>query len=417
MSRTLIVTAALAVGLMALTSLAQTAAPAAAAASAPTVRAEIAPPLQAAQQALGEKRFDDALKQLALADAVAGKSTYEVSLVERMRFIAAAGLRDWPLALASAEAALATDQIEPALRGSLMDQAANVAYGLKDYPRAASWGRQALAAGVGSTASRLRLAQSLYLLGQHADAAKVLDDLAAAQGSAGERAAEPQLRLQASNYAKLGDEAGYARMLEALLVVQPKPELWADRLARVTRQPGFDARLKIDVLRLGQRVQAWDQPAVLMELAESALQAGFPHEALAVVDAGYARGVLGQGADAPAHETLRQRLRQQAREDTAIGAPDAKTLAARAPAVVFATGWNLATSGQPDAGLALMQQALDRGLPAGADEARLRLASALAAHGKTEQARTLLTALRDARHANGLSDLARLWLLQIAPRS
>ena len=52
-----------------------------------------------------------------------------------------------------------------------------------------------------------------------------------------------------------------------------------------------------------------------------------------------------------------------------------------------------------------------------ADEARLRLASALAANGKTDQARTLLTTLRDARHADGLSDLARLWLLQITPRS
>jgi hypothetical protein len=67
-----------------------------------------------------------------------------------------------------------------------------------------------------------------------------------------------------------------------------------------------------------------------------------------------------------------------------------------------------------------MKQALAKGLPQGAGEARLRLAMVLATAGtpaQLEEAWGLLTALRDADSRDGLSDLARLWLLHLAPRS
>ena len=56
----------------------------------------------------------------------------------------------------------------------------------------------------------------------------------------------------------------------------------------------------------------------------------------------------------------------------------------------------------------------------GADQARLRLATVLATLGsgaQVEEARALFTTLRDADSRDGLSDLARLWLLHLAPRS
>jgi hypothetical protein len=415
-ARALIVFSALTAALVAGSALAQTAA----SAPAPTVRSEIAPPLQAAQQALSDKRFEEAMGHLRLADAVADKTAYETSLLERLRFAAAAGLEDWPTALSAVEAALATQQGDGALRGTMMDQAGIVAYRLKDYERTASWTRQALDAGAGTVSTRLRLAQSLYLMGQHPAAAQALQELASLQASRGDQPTEPQLRLQASNLLKLDDEPGYNRTVEALLRLTPTPQLWGDRLARLTQQAGFNSQLKMDVLRLGQQVRAWAEPGPLLSLAELARQAGFPHEALAVVEDGLAQGVLGQGGDAAAHAELRQRLQRLVKEDTETGAPDAKTLAGRPPAALFATGWNAATADQTATGVALMKQALAKGLPQGAGEARLRLAMVLATAGtpaQLEEAWGLLTALRDADSRDGLSDLARLWLLHLAPRS
>jgi hypothetical protein len=146
-----------------------------------TLRPEIAPPLVAAQKALGDKQFDEALVQLRAADAVTGKTAYETYLVERLRFVAAAGKRDAPLALRSIEAALATELAEPELRATLMDQASNTAYGLKDYERTVHWARRAIEAGAKGSVTSLRLAQALYFQGQHPAAAQALDALATRQ--------------------------------------------------------------------------------------------------------------------------------------------------------------------------------------------------------------------------------------------
>lgn len=378
-----------------------------------TLRPEIAPPLLAAQKALGDKQFEEALNQLRAADAVVGRTAYETYLIERLRFVAAAGRRDGPLALQSIEAALATEQAEPELRATLMDQASNAAYGLKDYERTARWARRAIEAGATGHVTRLRLAQALYFQGQHPAAAQALDELATRQRAAGEQPGEPQLRLQASNLQKMNDDAGYSRALEDLLHAYPKPAVWADRLARLSRQGGFDDRLMLDLMRLGQRAQAWDTAESQTELIERALQAGFVHEARAYLDAAYAKGLLGQGPDAARHQALRQRVQVRGDADLAAGPPDVKALSTREPAFVFATGWDQFTAGRQVEGLALMQQAVQRGLARHPDDARLRLAGALAESGQLEPARSLLVAVRDAGHRDGLSDLARLGLLQM----
>lgn len=395
---------------------AQTTPPAAAAAAAsgPTIRAELGPSVQAAQKALAEKQYEVVLQQLALADAVPNRTPYENYVIEYMRYAAAASLRNGPLALKALEATIAADQADPELRLKLMDQASSAAYTLKDDARSVQWARRAIEAGSTNLSTRLRLGQSLYNLGQHPDAAKVLEDLAARQKALTIQPTEQQLRLQAANYDKAKDAAGYTRMLEELLTAFPSPAIWGDRVSRLVNQPGFDDRLLIDALRLGRKTGAWTDGDPLVELAELALRQGFAVEAHAVLEAGYKAGLLGQGAQATAQNNLRQRVRGLADADRKAPVPDARTLAARDAAFAFNTGWNLYTSERAGEGIPLMEQALQRGMAKGADDARLRLATALAATGQPDRARALLAAVRDAGHKDGLSDLARLWLLQMA---
>lgn len=371
--------------------------------TAPTLRPEIAPPLQAAQKALTEKRFDEALARLAEAEAVPGRTPYETYLLQRMRFLAATNLRDMPLTLASAEAALATGQAEPELRGTLLDQASLAAYALKDYAKSARLAREALEAGITAPLTRLRLAQALVLQDDHRAALPVLEDLAARQRGSGEKPPEAQLRLQAATHAKLGDDAGYLRTLEQLIAAHPKADYWAERLARLIRQPGFDERLTLDVLRLGRRVQAFATAEAAAQHAELALRAGFAAEAAQV---------LGAAAPAPAQAALRERVAKAVAADPP-SVPDDKALASRDAGYAFASGWNLYTAGRAAEGIALMERGLQRGLGAAEAESRLRLASALVAGGQLDKARALLQPLRDGGAKDGSADLARLWLLQM----
>ncbi|MCP5270339.1 MAG: hypothetical protein H6932_03820 [Burkholderiaceae bacterium] len=379
------------------------------AAEAPTLRPEIAPPLQAAQKAINDKDYATALQQLQAAEQVAGRTPFETYVLERLRFLAAAGQRDTAGALKALEAALATGQVEAELKATLMDQASNAAYALKDYDKTVHWARQALAAGATADMTRLRLAQALYLQGQHPAAAQVLAELATQQRAAGQAPVEAQLRLQASNLLKMGDEVGYARVLEDLIALAPKPDLWADRLARLLRQPGFDESLTIDLFRLSRQVGAFANADADVEHAELALRAGFPAEARAVLDAGYAAGRLGQGPQAAQHQALREKAIKAAAAD-ATAATDSPALLARDPALALAAGWAQFTAGQRDAGLALMRQAVQK---APQPRLQLRLAEALRTAGDTAAARTALAAARDAGATDGTSDLARLALLSL----
>jgi hypothetical protein len=382
--------------------------------AAPTIRPEIAPPLQAAQKALNDKQFEQALQHLAQAEAVPDRTPHETYLLERMRFLASAGLRDVPATLKALEAALATGQAEPELRATLMDQASNAAYALKDYEKTVLWARRALEAGATGDNTRLRLAQALYLQARHPQAAQALDELGARQRSEGRKPGEPQLRLQASNLLKMGDEAGYARVLEDLLAVAPKPEIWADRLARLSKQPGFDDALTADLFRLSRRVGAFATAEADLEYAERVLDQGYPAEAQRVLEAGQSAGRL--GAAAPVPPALRERVDKALAADRAAAPPVADELLARDPRLAFDAGWALYTDGRAEPGLALMRQAVARGFPQ-AQRARLRLAQALAAQGDAAGARAELVAARDAGGQGGASDLARLALIALdAPR-
>lgn len=403
-------------GAAALAQTAPAAPPPAAPAVEPSLRPEVAVALQAAQQAIADKRFDDAQLALQQAEAVAGVGAYESYLIGRLRIVVRAGLRDAAGLLRAVEATLATGLADPALRLELMNQAANAAYGMKDYAATVRWSRDYRAAGGDDVNALLRLAQSHYLLGQHGDAAAVLDAVAQRQQQGGTAPTEAQLRLQAGNAAKLGDDAAYGRVLEQLAASHPTPAYWAELLTRLARRPGFDARLRTDLLRLGLARQAWTDGAVHAELAERALAAGYPAEAVRALEAAQAAGLMGEGSVAAERQALLQRARAQAQADradasaTGAGASDA----GRSARALFASGYAAFTAGRTADGLALMEQGLHQGLPQRGDDARLQLGAAHAMAGDLARARQWLAPIAGQGHTDGLSDLARLWLLQPA---
>lgn len=380
------------------------------AAEAPTLRPEIAPPLQAAQKAINDKDFATALQQLQAAEQVAGRTPFETYVLERLRFLAAAGQRDTPGALKALEAALATGQVEAELKATLMDQASNAAYALKDYDKTVHWARQALAAGATADITRLRLAQALYLQGQHAPAAQVLAELATQQRAAGQVPTEPQLRLQASNLLKMGDEAGYARVLEG-------PDRAGAQARALGRPPGPPAA-PAELRRGADARPVPPEPACRClrhhRGGSAARRPGAARRLSGRSEGGARRRFRGRpagpGPQAAQHQALRDKATKAAVADAAGSTSDGPALLARDPALALAAGWAQFTAGQRDAGLALMRQAVQK---APQPRLQLRLAEALRTAGDTAAARTALTAARDAAATDGTSDLARLALLSL----
>ena len=387
---------------------AQTAAPPAADVQAKVLRPEVAGPVNAAQDAARAGQKDVAESKLREAAAVPNLSMFEQAVIERGRAGVSLGLRDWPQAIRSLEVVVNSNQFSGADQLQMIELLAKVSYQEKDYLRAVSWLRRYAADGGSDPAVRDLLPQALYLSNEFKAAADELEARVAADEAAGRAAPEPTLRLLISTYVQLKDDAGYVRTLERMAQGYPKPEYWSELLTRITRQAGFSERLWIDVYRLRLAANLMRGADEYVELAQLALQAGYPAEALAVIDRGLSLSLLGNGKDAAAHTALRERASSAAEKDSAdLGRAEASAKSAREGDALVNVGYALVSTGQTAKGIALMEQGLAKGNLRRADEARLRLGQALWQAGRKDDAVKSFAAVQGGN--DGSAALARVW--------
>jgi hypothetical protein len=217
------------------------------------------------------------------------------------------------------------------------------------------------------------------------------------------------LRLLVSSYMQSKDDAGYQRTLERIALAYPKPEYWAELLSRASKQPGFSERLWLDVYRLRLAAGVTRSAEEYVELAQLALRAGYPAEALRVIDRGMSLSLLGNGADADEHAKLHERAAKATEKDaTDLVRGEGQARAARDGDALVNLGFAWVTAGQAAKGVPLMEQGLAKGALRRPDEARLHLGIALWMAGRKDDA---LKALAAVGGADGSAALARVWSL------
>lgn len=387
----------------------------AAAASAPviTVRPEVANAINAAVELHQAKKTAEALARVekALAD-VPTLSPVETAVLQRTRGLLALSLEQFAPGIQALEAALATNVLSKNDQLLATEALVRASYNVKNYKATLDWAAKAKALGSTWQGLPLLVTRSLYLTDDFAGTVRDIE----ARMQANPALPEDELRILASSYGKVGNEAGYTRTVERLLREHPRPEYWPDLLARVQRQPGWQQRYEIDLYRLRLQVDAMDDPSDYLVLAEAASRAGLPAEAQAVLEAGFAKGMLGKGSGAGEQQKLRAAVTKQASDDR----PSLQAAAGRAPAVTDArtaataltTGAALVSVGQNDRGLDYMKAALAGSLPDPA-QARLQYAVALHKSGKSAEAMEAFKAL--ANHES-LGLIARLWTIALTPK-
>ena len=373
------------------------------------LRPELGKPLQSAQELLKAQKYKDALARVRDADAIGGKTAYETSVIERMRFIAANGAGDTEVAAKALDALIATGRLAAADQQKFAQALAVAYYRARNYAQAIEWTARYFKDGGNDPQMRTVLIQSRYLAGDFAGAAKDLHTEFAADEKNGGKPAEERLQMLATCYLKLNDNAGYAGVLEKLVVHYPKKEYWADLLHRIQKKPGFADRLALDVFRLKLAGGNPGSASYTMEMAQLALQQGYPAEAKKVVDQGYAAGVLGSGNEAERHKRLRDLVDKQLAEDRkSLAQSENQAMAAKDGGGLVNVGFNYVLNGQNDKGLALMEQGIARGNLKRPEDAKLHLGVACLLAGQKARAQQVLKTVQG---NDGTADLARLWLL------
>jgi len=370
------------------------------------IRPEVGKPLQAASDLLKAGKAREALAEARKADAVPGKTAAEQLVIDRMKGAAAQRVGDTATTVAAFESVY--ERTSGAEKAQMAEQIAFAFSQQKNNAKASEWVAKARAAGANS-ASLNQLAA--FLQGASGDYSQILRDAQAAVAAAekdGRRPGEDDLLRLADAARRMNNNAVYSSTLEKLVIYYPKKDYWSAHLASIQRKPGFSDRLGLDVQRLKLANGLIIKADEYMELAQLALQAGLPVEAKAIVDKGYAAGVLGTGDQAARHQRLKD-LVLKSEVDSAAGlaknAADAATFKDGNELVKVGTIY--ASMGQHDKAVQLIEQGIAKGNLRRPDDAKLRLALALAGNPKTK-AKGLQT-LRSVGGTDGTADIARLY--------
>lgn len=377
------------------------------------VRPELGKTLLAIQDLLKAGQHKEALSRIADADTLAGKTPYEVFILDRLRGAAAAGSGETDVAVRSFEAVLASGRLPAAEQLTILEALVGTYYRAKNHPQTIATAERYFRLGGGNPQIRRAVIQARYARGDFATAARELAADLDADEQAGRKPDEGRLQLLGSCYLQLKNPAGYTNALERLVAYFPKPEHWLELVIRLQKQSGFSERLTLDVLRLQRVTNSLLDADDYAYLGQLSLQAGLPAEARAVLEEGFAKGVLGQGSEGPKHQQLRELSNRQAAADAKLQAEnDSKGLQRNDPNTLFADGRAMVTAGQTERGLALMEQALVKGGLKQPAESWLHLGESYLAAGKKDQARA---AFAKADGPGGLRDLARLWAILARP--
>ncbi len=371
------------------------------------VRPEVGKPLQAAQELIRSRHFKEALAKVREADAVGGKTANENFLIERMRLAAASGAGDANMAAKAFEAV--SGRISPAERLKIIESLAGAYYRASDYKQAMQWCQRYFKEGGTDPSIRTLLIQSQYLAGDFAGAAHELTTEINQTERSGHAPGEDRLKLLMNATLKLNDTNGYVWALEKLVTYYPKRDYWIDLLGRLQRKPNFSDRLALDTYRLSLATGSMTRASDYMEMAQLALQAGFPEEARQVLDKGFADKVLGSGPEAGRQKRLQDLVTKRlADEEKSRESTIAEAQGAKDGTALVNAGLNLVYNGKQAEGLKLIQEGIAHDHLKHDDDARLHLgiAELLSGHAGKAQA-----AFKTVRGRDGTADLARLWSL------
>lgn len=382
-------------------------------AHAQNVRPEVGKPLQAAGDLLRAGKAREALAKVREADAVGGKTAQEQLMIDRMRGSAAQRAGDNATAIQAFESAFNSGKLSGADQAQVAESLAFAYSQQRDNAKASQWASRAQQ--LGANSAQLKQLQS-YLQSQSGDYGAIAKDAAAAVSAAeqaGRRPEENDLLRLADAYQHTNAGAAQSATLEKLVAYYPKKDYWSALLGRLPRKPGFADRFALDVLRMKLATGNLTKTEDFMEMAQLSLQGGYPAEAKAIVDKGFASGALGTGAEAERHKRLRDLANKQ---DAEVRANLEKNIAAATAAKdgndLVQVGTVLASMGQAEQGAALIQQGIAKDGLKRPEDAKLRLGQALAQNPKTRSKGQ--QTLRSVQGADGAADLGRLYAVLAA---
>jgi len=387
------------------------AAPAAAAPKADTIRPDMFKLLDPAKvkELLTAKKYPEVQANITAAEAFPDRTPYENYIIDRMKLALGSGTGNDQMAMTALESVINSGRTDKADQADFIQALANYHYNAKNYTKALEWFKRYQKEATDPSKVRRPMSRAYFLNNDFVNSKLELDKLVADAEAAGTAPTMDDLRLQASAAAKLKDMTSYTASLEKLVALYPTDDFWTDLLRRMQSKPTFSNRLQLDVYRLEMVALKEMAPEEYTEMTELALLGGYFTEAKEAMDAGFAKGVLGKGANAAKHKQLHDKAIKGAADDAkTIGAGEAGAVAAKTGLPMVNLGYAYVTMGQFEKGIPMMEKGIAKGGLKNADDAKLHLAVAYAKAGRKADA---IKAFEGLKGNDGMTDLSKYWTM------
>jgi len=379
-------------------------------ASAEALPPAVGKPLEAAKSYLGQRRYSQAMQQVNIASSKATTEN-ERFIIQEMRASIAQQSGDTATASKVFADLLASGKVPPSEQIKLLQAEVGIAYQQKNYANAIAWLQRYFKAGGGGAEMHSLLISAYYQNNDFANAGKLQAQMIASEIKARQVPPEVQLQLLARCQQNLKDMAGFESTMVQLVTYYPKPDYWANLVHNVQVSSGFSDRLTLDLDRLQMALGNITKADDYMEMAELALQGPLPGEAKAILDQGYAAGLLGTGPEASRQNRLRALVNKTyASELTDMPKREADAEGNHDGNPLVGLGEEYVSYGNYAKGISLMEQGIAKGELRHPEDTKLHLALAYYKSGDKAKA---IQIFKTVGGKDGTAGLARLWILFI----
>lgn len=374
----------------------------------PQVSAAAGKDLQAAQKAVQAQDWDKALAELEKVRNNPKKNEYDEYVMNEFYISAYASKKQLQQATGPLEAIIGSKFMPPDELKRRVVQAAYLYYQLQNYDKAVEFGNRAIKDGYGTGQVPMVVAQGYYLKNDFKNTGRFTRTLVDEQVKAGQTPTEELLQLGLSSAVKLNDDEGMSHWLELLVAYHPKPEYWQNLLEGMYHTKLTDKQL-LQVYRLSADVGALKRGSEYAEMAQLALDAGSPGEAVSTLTKGFTSNVFTEQADKNRNQHLLDSAKKQAAADQpTLAKTEAEAANAASGDRLVGVGIGYYGYGEYDKAVKSISAGLAKGTTKDSQDARLLLGIAQLKSGDKDGA---VKTFKSVKGDPTLERMASLWAL------
>jgi tetratricopeptide (TPR) repeat protein len=354
--------------------------------------AAVGKPLQAAQDAIKKKKWDDALAEIKKAQAVPAKTAYEQYTINEMLGYAlwqsgdtAGAARAYEQNLSSAPAAEVPSRVKTL---------AQLNARAKNLPKAIEYGNRWIKASPNDTDAYYLVAQSYYQQRDCKNSVRVMQNGIDAARRSGQAVKENWLTMKLYCQTELNDKDGISETREQLVRNFPSRENWERLLATVIR-PENEEATSLGYYRLMFDLDVLNEPGDYVDMSEIAIASGVPAEAVTVMEKGFANRIL-ENKDKERHTRLLNNAKTHAQTSrTELPNMEKEARAAKSGEADVNVGIIYMSFGQYDKAVEALQRGLQKGAHKRTAEAQIMLGRAYLKLNQKDAARRAFKAVPD----------------------